>query len=78
MALPGLDAGIRLRAAFEPAIAAVFHETDSRRTAKGIFEIAGLFVARPIRISLSGPPSAMPVRLGPRDLTVKARITQLT
>jgi len=48
MALPRFDAGVWLRAAVEPAFVALFHETDSRGTAEGISQIAGVFAARSI------------------------------
>jgi hypothetical protein len=49
MALPGFDAGIRLRAATESPLAPVFYETDPGGAAERIFQVARVFVARSIK-----------------------------
>src|ERR1700737_4198197 len=48
MALSRFDAGVRLRAATERAIVALFHETDPRLTPERVFEISRLLIARSI------------------------------
>src|SRR5713101_223027 len=44
MALPGFDAGIRLRAATESPLVPVFYETDPVRETERISQVARVFV----------------------------------